>query len=555
MFGLFQISISERLIKSFRVSNDLLDGEEGRAPGVATGQQAVAELIDHSPPLEQLLSVVDSSELLTSAAPADKTIDEENEESNGNGSDGQKKSEKPKGTHAGRRLIESVSSEPLFQRENVPPSSSLVSRSSGLLSSQLTESSFLRQSRVFNPNSTQLIEDSSSGSTLLIFPIPEEKPLKIRLTGPLLVSKVIELCLQQWKSEEREPGLQYSDWSAYQLLMVDDDEGNPDEDMPPLDYGKDIQIYGVDAVAMVEKEDYEPASIENSKLNQRGDFRASISLNQRQSTIGSIVAPTAISNLHSPALALSSDSRSSLHSRSVTSIVSSAPKLFVKVFTAAHESVILNPSRDAPLPDLLILVCKKKGLQLAVEDCKFTYLDTIKFPGEIKWDSTVADLKTDEIRLIVNSESGSASAASVASLSSSLVHSSPINLDTEFQFTLDTAGAYSEYKVIKTNERGKRQTRIFGIDRHKIYNKQLRTDSSSAKSALKSAFSFAVQTADRSITSITSITMGEGYRANHFTISYRDKGKVFSREYETETTMECAEIVAKIRFLIHYSAL
>jgi len=36
---------------------------------------------------------------------------------------------------------------------------------------------------------------------------------------------------------------------------------------------------------------------------------------------------------------------------------------------------------------------------------------------------------------------------------------------------MDTAGQYAEYRVIKTNQRGKRQARIFGIDRHRIYNK------------------------------------------------------------------------------------
>ena len=38
--------------------------------------------------------------------------------------------------------------------------------------------------------------------------------------------------------------------------MLDDDDGTPDDDMPPLDRHRTIQEYGVDAVAFVEVADF-----------------------------------------------------------------------------------------------------------------------------------------------------------------------------------------------------------------------------------------------------------------------------------------------------------
>jgi hypothetical protein len=67
----------------------------------------------------------------------------------------------------------------------------------------------------------------------------------------------------------------------------------------------------------------------------------------------------------------------------------------------------------------------------------------------------VADLKHEELRLVrktgtSGSNNGQANAG---------VESTEIALSS-FLFTKETAGTYCEYKVIKTNDRGKRQERI-----------------------------------------------------------------------------------------------
>ena len=88
---------------------------------------------------------------------------------------------------------------------------------------------------------------------------------------------------------------------------------------------------------------------------------------------------------------------------------------------------------------------------------------------------------------------------------------------------------------------GKRQHRMFGIDRHKVYNKHVNT------AGHRRRISFEVTRAYRAIRSIASITA----QSTQFTVVYHEKGgKLSSREYETETRIDCAEIVAKIRFLM-----
>ena len=140
----------------------------------------------------------------------------------------------------------------------------------------------------------------------------------------------------------------------------------------------------------------------------------------------------------------------------------------------------------------------------------------------------------------LTSSSSSASPAATTSSHSSLSFSSLPHPD-HFLWTVDTASAYSEYRVVKTNQRGKRQHRMFGIDRHKVYNKHV------SSAGHRRRISFEVTRAYRWIRSIHSITA----HSTTFTIQYHEKGgKLTQRQYETETRMECAEIVAKIRFLM-----
>jgi hypothetical protein len=64
----------------------------------------------------------------------------------------------------------------------------------------------------------------------------------------------------------------------------------------------------------------------------------------------------------------------------------------------------------------------------------------------------VADLKHEELRLVRKT-------GNTAMMNTSSTESTEI-VPSTFLFTRETAGTYCEYKVIKTNDRGKRQERI-----------------------------------------------------------------------------------------------
>jgi hypothetical protein len=126
---------------------------------------------------------------------------------------------------------------------------------------------------------------------------------------------------------------------------------------------------------------------------------------------------------------------------------------------------------------------------------------------------------------------------------------------------------------------GKRQARILGIDRHRIYNKtQSGADDSSdmaggvfsfvrkfsmgigggsSSSAAGDAQGAGVSRAFRDINTIASVHV-VSLRPTCFCVAFKESAakdaKVAqTREYELETKMECAEIVAKLRFLMAHA--
>lgn len=115
------------------------------------------------------------------------------------------------------------------------------------------------------------------------------------------------------------------------------------------------------------------------------------------------------------------------------------------------------------------------------------------------------------------------------------------------QMTHATAGKQTEYKVFKINEKGKRQERYFGLDRFNIYNKTTPSSKFNTFSKLMN-----ISKTERPIKSIIHVrVLPESLTT--FQISYKEDGSdtVTSRGYEVESVMTCAEIVAKLRYLIN----
>ena len=492
---------------------------------------------------------------------------------------------------------------------------------------------------------------SSSASVLRVFPSVDQQPMQVMVPIHCPVQRVVELCLAQYKEEARQPPLRFDLADAYELRVLDDDDGTPDEDMPPLDRHRAIQEYGVDAVAFVEVADAGGmlAALSPSSAAQLKASAGQQAMEQKRGTggghppplqtVGSVSSPSSLSMSssgsrwdevlsprsaalpystvpspipsHPPTPMAGARPPSSSPSSMSTRVKVSGGKVSLRVVLADMETHMLLVAADTRLEELLPLISRKKSSQMQPEHWKFLYpppeegeeFEVLQQPAPARprsgsqqghrsalstssqasvdsvlaahaalqwrrehrsWQSApeldmrlpVHQLEQDELRLLnkldtprrmlpsasINNHSataGTSASSSSASPSSSSFSSLPH--PDHFLWTVDTASAYSEYRVVKTNQRGKRQQRMFGIDRHKVYNKHV------ASAGHRRRISFEVTRAYRWIRSIHSITA----HSTSFTISYHEKGgKLTQRQYETETRMECAEIVAKIRFLM-----
>lgn len=102
-----------------------------------------------------------------------------------------------------------------------------------------------------------------------------------------------------------------------------------------------------------------------------------------------------------------------------------------------------------------------------------------------------------------------------------------------------TAAVYQEWAIVKKNKFGRMQERTLGIDGNKIYNSK--RDGYSSRHV--------VHRAQRDISTVRKVdTLAEDHRA--FRITYDDEGEVSDIEYFCESARDCAEIVAKLNYLI-----
>lgn len=104
-----------------------------------------------------------------------------------------------------------------------------------------------------------------------------------------------------------------------------------------------------------------------------------------------------------------------------------------------------------------------------------------------------------------------------------------------------TANAYQEWNVVKKNRFGRKQERIFGVDGKKVYNGKRGTLG-------KGGTAQRVQRAERDISSIVNIEILSSDDKT-FRITWRDDRDLYDIEYTFDTSRECAEAVAKIRYI------
>lgn len=109
-----------------------------------------------------------------------------------------------------------------------------------------------------------------------------------------------------------------------------------------------------------------------------------------------------------------------------------------------------------------------------------------------------------------------------------------------FVFNEATANAYQEWNVVKKNRFGRKQERIFGVDGKKVYNGK--------RGTFKGGAAQKVQRAERDISSIVNVDILTNDDKT-FRITWRDDKDLYDIEYTFDNSRECAEAVAKIRYI------
>lgn len=103
-----------------------------------------------------------------------------------------------------------------------------------------------------------------------------------------------------------------------------------------------------------------------------------------------------------------------------------------------------------------------------------------------------------------------------------------------------TAAVYQEWNIVKKNKFGRMQARVIGVDGQKIYNSKRENGNRNTSS---------VSRAQRDISTIRKIEMLED-DTRAFRITFKEDEELFDIDYYCDSARECAEIVAKISYLV-----
>lgn len=360
-----------------------------------------------------------------------------------------------------------------------------------------------------------------SSLELSVFLAENTKPLKVVVKGGSVVEDVIEQVI--FEAEVQELALETDEADAYELRILDDeDEGIADTDLPPLDRTRDVRSLGTTAFALV-------------RVDGESNFAEEVG---------------AMAKERAPSV-------SSRKSRSISLEMNlgglKGERFFVRI-KWGEETHVLPCTERMVFQELLPVLSKKKRLEgeetLLPQHYRFSILNDPE--QTLDMGGLISESKADQFELAKKMPD---------MVAAPMMKEMNIEAEDGMKFTIESACAYSEYTVVKTNSRGRKQKRVLGIDENTIYNKPPRVVGTSTTSTLSSfqppsfmrRSSIEVQKATRPISSITACERIEN-KDMCFSVTFDDleKRKSVSREYKTETLTECREIVSKIQFLIEH---
>lgn len=338
----------------------------------------------------------------------------------------------------------------------IPKKSSLNNDGASLLTQELNQFGVLEQlhrSKQYE-NKQNMRNPAASAPLLLRFSFHTD-PLTILVTPNMTVQEVIQVSLDTYDAQGKQPILKSDDAGFYSLCIWDDDEQEVDQDMPP--FNRDQVISRIDTSSLVIVPSKQPQS---TKIQQ---------------------------SLRKPTTVFAGTPRH-MHSDSADFDLTNQQNI----------SILAEEETDAQAD---MFQFDNALVSLEITEDTLTSLDTVE----------------------------------------KYVHTLYIHM------THETAGKPVEYRVFKINEKGKRQERYFGLDRLNIYNKNTPTSKFNTFSKLMN-----ISKTTRPINSILHVRIApENLRIFQIAFKEADSDSFTTRGYEVDSVMVCAEIVAKIRFLIN----
>eukprot|EP01138_Halocafeteria_seosinensis_P006159 gb/GECG01006298.1/.p1 GENE.gb/GECG01006298.1/~~gb/GECG01006298.1/.p1 ORF type:complete len:548 (+),score=70.65 gb/GECG01006298.1/:1-1644(+) len=112
---------------------------------------------------------------------------------------------------------------------------------------------------------------------------------------------------------------------------------------------------------------------------------------------------------------------------------------------------------------------------------------------------------------------------------------------TQFTYNIITASEFKEWEVIKINKRGRRQERWFGLDLARVTNRKVEK---------KRVLSDQPRRAERLVTSIEEVTVHNDKDQCSFTVTYQEKNSSTSIRYLALNPYEREEIIAKMEYIL-----
>eukprot|EP00457_Paulinella_chromatophora_P004500 gb/GEZN01004512.1/.p1 GENE.gb/GEZN01004512.1/~~gb/GEZN01004512.1/.p1 ORF type:complete len:555 (+),score=113.60 gb/GEZN01004512.1/:97-1665(+) len=398
----------------------------------------------------------------------------------------------------GTSLEAATKADTLFSKEDVVPTHAF-----SLMTQTLAERGLLNADNFSDDNqSEQMVRLVPMKVFLAVGQPPKAMKVKESCTCLELIELVLEKCAKEGKPLPHP-------LEAYELRLTDDDDdGTPDEDIAALDMGRNVHKYAASALAMCVKEDW----VEKSNKRGRGDTQV----------------------LRGNQVKLNSSQNS---------------RAFIRVFIDAKQSYVLKTSAEMTLLDCLPLIAKKKQVdpsQIPAEMYNFIYYGDDQNTAEtIPMTTPINSLASDTLQFVRKVP---------ATKGITIEAKATYYTQHQFNFDIDSAGAYCEYRVIKTNRKGKNQARVLGIDRENIHNKVSGASSTKKFLGLKKADVDKVSHPLRPVTSIVKCDLDHmphpGEEGMYFLLTFKeDNGKEKELLYKGETKIDVAEIIAKVQYL------